>query len=229
MRTHTLTTLAAKSVTAVLAVAVLSGCNGAAHQSSVTTPMVTPQAYTEPEDRYDNPGSLFSDSGQQYLFSDNRARNVNDIVIIKVVDTTKGKLKADTSAEKGNTNEYSVAAAFGRSSVNPSLTGSLLAGKVGAGPILSTSSSSKSDATGETTRENTLTATLGARVVQVLPNGMLQVEGAREIRVNEETQYLVITGLIRARDIGADNSILSTQMADSRIEYWGKGVLADKQ
>jgi flagellar L-ring protein precursor FlgH len=57
----------------------------------------------------------------------------------------------------------------------------------------------------------------------------MQVQGAREIKVNDETQYMVVTGLIRQRDIDSDNSILSTQMADSRIDYYGKGVLADKQ
>ena len=53
--------------------------------------------------------------------------------------------------------------------------------------------------------------------------------GAREIRVNEETEYMVVRGMIRSKDVSADNSVLSTQIADASIEYYGKGVLADKQ
>ena len=70
---------------------------------------------------------------------------------------------------------------------------------------------------------------MAARVIRVLPGGMLQIEGAREIRVNEETEYMVVRGLIRAKDVDAENSILSTQIADASIEYYGKGVLTDKQ
>ena len=72
-------------------------------------------------------------------------------------------------------------------------------------------------------------AVLGARVLQVLPGGVLQVQGAREVRVNEETQYMVISGLVRAQDVASDNSIDSTQLADSKVEYYGKGQLADMQ
>jgi flagellar L-ring protein precursor FlgH len=223
------TTFAGKSALAALALIALAGCNGAERRASIMPPAVQPQMYTEPEARYENPGSLFSDSGQQYLFSDNRARGVGDLLVIKVVETSKGTNKADTTAEKDNSTSYGVAAAFGRSTVNPWITGSLLSGGVGANPILSTTTTSKSDASGETKRENTLTATVGARVVQVLPNGVLQVEGARKIRVNDETQIMVVTGLVRARDIGSDNSVLSTQLADSTIDFYGEGVLADKQ
>ena len=66
-------------------------------------------------------------------------------------------------------------------------------------------------------------------MVNVMPDGLLQVEGARETKVNNETQYLVVSGLIRSRDVAADNSIMSTQMADAQIAYYGKGVVSDKQ
>jgi flagellar L-ring protein precursor FlgH len=66
-------------------------------------------------------------------------------------------------------------------------------------------------------------------VLNVLPGGVLQVQGARAVRVNEETQYMVVSGLVRMQDVGPDNSVESTMLADSRIEYFGEGVLADKQ
>ncbi len=200
----------------------LAGCNGASSQPTPMPPMVPPQAYTEPESRYANPGSLYSDSASSnYLFADNRARNVGDIVLVKIVETAKAKNKADTTAERKAENDISVSAAFGIKSI--------AGGKVGATPMLSSTTNTKNDATGETKRENYVTATIGVRVVQIMPNGVMQVAGAREIRVNDETQYMVVQGLIRSSDVGADNSILSTQMADSKIDYYGKGTLADKQ
>lgn len=203
----------------------LGGCNGAGRQASPMPPMVAPQAYTEPEEAYDNPGSLFSEASSQYIFDDNRARKVGDIVLVKIVETSKSKSKVDTKSERESTNSIGVSAFFGKSKVG---LGSYK-GTIGADPILSTSTVTEHDATGETKRENYVTATMGARILQVLPNGVMQVQGAREIKVNDETQYMVVTGLIRQRDIDSDNSILSTQMADSRVDYYGKGELANKQ
>ena len=74
-----------------------------------------------------------------------------------------------------------------------------------------------------------MTTALATRVIRVLPGGLMEIEGAREIRVNEETEYMVVRGMIRSKDVSADNSVLSTQIADASIEYYGKGVLSDKQ
>ena len=105
----------------------------------------------------------------------------------------------------------------------------LVGGTVGDIPLLGTSTEKSFDGKASTTRANKVTATVAARVVNVMPDGLLQVEGARETRVNNETQYLVVSGLIRSRDVASDNSIMSTQMADAQISYYGKGVVADKQ
>ena len=208
----------------------LTGCSAAEHTAAPMPPITPTQAYTEPEQKYANPGSLYSASESTDLYADNRARQVGDIVLIKVVENSKSKSKADTTAGKTSTSEIGVTAAFGRNSIGPLIgVGGPLTGDIGVDPMLAASSSSSLKATGETKRENYVTATIGCRVLQVLPGGLLQVQGAREVRVNEETQYMVISGLVRARDIASDNSVESTQLADSRVEYYGKGVLADKQ
>ena len=71
--------------------------------------------------------------------------------------------------------------------------------------------------------------TVAARVSRVMGSGLMEVVGARETRVNGETQIVVVQGVVRARDIDADNTILSTSMAEARIELYGEGVLAEKQ
>ena len=155
---------------------------------------------------------------------------MGDIILVKVVETSKSKSKADTTAKKESGQSLGVKAAFGRNTIGviPGMGGPLT-GEIGVDPMLSTTTTSDLSATGETKRENYVTATVGARVLQVLPGGVLQVQGAREIRVNDETQYMVISGLVRAQDVASDNSVESTQLADSKVEYYGKGVLADKQ
>ena len=210
--------------------AFLVGCAGKDTQPGPMPPVVPPQQYMEPEEQAANEGSLFNMAQSDGLYADNRARRVGDIVLINVVETAKASSKADTTADKSNTNQYGVTAAFGQSKVGMlGPAGGPLSGSVGLDPLFASTSSSKLSATGETKRENYVTTTVGARVYQVLPGGVLQVQGAREVRVNEETQYMVVTGLVRSKDIATDNSVLSTQMADTKIEYYGKGVLSDKQ
>lgn len=205
--------------------ALITGCAGQDRHAVPSPPLTPPQQYTEPEARYNNPGSLYSAAESTDLYADNRARRVGDIVMINVVENSKSKSKADTTADRETTSSLGVAAAFNRSSFG--MGGAT--GKVGPNPMLSTSSTSELSASGETKRENYVTATIAARVLNVLPGGVLQLQGAREIRVNEETQYMVVSGLVRAQDVASNNSVDSTQLADSRIEYYGKGVLADKQ
>ena len=208
----------------------ISGCAAQDMNMMPPSPMTPPAQYTEPEQRYSNPGSLFSAAENTELYADNRARRVGDIILVKVVENAKSKSKADTTADRETKSSLSIAAAFNKETIGilPS-GGGPLSGAVGLDPMLSTQSTSSLSGTGETKRENYVTATIGARVLNVLPGGVLQLQGARSIRVNEETQYMVISGLVRAQDVGADNSVESTQLADSKVEYYGEGVLADKQ
>ena len=149
--------------------------------------------------------------------------------MVKLVENTKAQNKAETTANKNGSNDYQVSAMFNRDHagfipfvpVGPQPAVGL--------PVLNTGSVSGLTATGKTKRENYVTTSLATRVLRVLPGGLMEIEGAREIRVNEETEYMVVRGMIRSKDVSADNSVLSTQIADASIEYYGKGVLADKQ
>ncbi|WP_165177047.1 flagellar basal body L-ring protein FlgH [Desulfovibrio sp. ZJ369] len=222
-----------RRIVAVLGLAFLlcAGCGGGgAHKRpALQAPVTPPQEYRQETSGPDNPGSLFAASEEEPLFSDSRARRVGDIVVVKLVENTKAQNKAETTADKDSSNDYQVNAMLGksRSGFLP-LVGVGPEARVGM-PALSTTSVSDLTATGKTKRENYVTTSLAARVLRVLPGGLLQIEGAREIRVNEETEYMVVRGMIRAKDVDAENSILSTQIADASIEYYGRGVLADKQ
>lgn len=216
----------------ILAMAVLccSACSGAPHRRpALRQPVTPPQEYRQEANSANNPGSLFAASEGDTLFDDARARRVGDLVVVKLVENTKAQNKAETTANKKGNNEYEVGAMFGREETG--FIPFLNIGPQGAHkkPLLSTGSRSDLNGTGKTKRENYVTTSLATRVLRVLPGGLLEIEGAREIRVNEETEYMVVRGMIRSRDISADNTILSTQIADATIEYYGSGVLADKQ
>lgn len=221
-----------KALTLLLGVAFMfcAACGGGSNRRpALQQPVTEPQEYRQEVYGKNNPGSLFAASQEETLFADSRARRVGDIVVVKLVENTKAQNKAETTADKSSSNEYGVNALFGKSKYGfIPLVGVGPMANVGT-PALATSSNSDLNATGKTKRENYVTSSLAARVLRVLPGGLLQIEGAREIRVNEETEYMVVRGMIRSRDVDADNSIYSTQIADASIEYYGKGVLADKQ
>jgi len=209
------------------ALALFSGCN-ATREKPVMMPPVTPaQTYVEPETRYANPGSIYTEGDADELFADVRARRVGDIIMVRIVETMRARNKADLTADKDVSNQYEIGAYAQVKRLNPLGDGGYTS-KAGPGMIFDTSSVSKNTSKGETNRENIVTATVAARVVRLLPGGAMQIEGARETKVNDETQYLVVRGIIRAVDVSADNSVTSNRIADAHIAYYGEGVIADK-
>ncbi|HEU0265643.1 MAG TPA: flagellar basal body L-ring protein FlgH, partial [Geobacterales bacterium] len=85
------------------------------------------------------------------------------------------------------------------------------------------------DGSGKTTRNENLQASITARIMEVLPNGNLMIEGRRNVKVNNEDQEIVLEGTVRPRDVSANNVVNSIHIADARISYTGKGVVSDRQ
>lgn len=170
-------------------------------------------------------GAIYSQQTNLDLYRDSRARAIGDILLVKIVETSTGSKNASTKTERESSISGGVAALFGvekwlsgkNSNFTPSMT-SLQAGLT-----------NDFEGKGETKRDSTVTATLSARVVDVTMDGNLVVRGFREIRVNDETQYIILSGIVRIKDISQDNSILSSHISDARIEYSGTGVISDKQ
>lgn len=206
--------------------ALLTGC------SSLTGPR--PEAYRfpayipEPPREAASPGSLWQGEGKHsLLFADHKARRLNDIVTIRIVESAKGSKSATTQTSRETTHQTAITKLFGL----PTDLGirNLFGLGTAFSPSLDASSTSEFDGSGTTTREGTLTATLTARVVEVFPNGNLRIAGKREVVINNERQYLILTGIIRPEDINANNEVASTAIADAQILYTGRGVLDEKQ
>lgn len=82
---------------------------------------------------------------------------------------------------------------------------------------------------GRTIREGQLNARMSAVVAEVLPSGLLRIEGEKIIAVNNEEQVMVISGLVRQRDISFDNEVNASKIAQVRIDYYGKGTVGEAQ
>jgi flagellar L-ring protein precursor FlgH len=168
-------------------------------------------------------GSLFAgENGRSLLFVDRKARFINDIVTIRIVESASASGEATTATDRDSSISGKLEGLFG-------LERTLKNNKIDPSAVLSASLGSQFDGSGATTRKNSLNATITAVVREVFPNGNLYVEGTKEIIINNERQYIIVGGVIRPEDILSDNSIPSNLIADARVEYSGRGVLADKQ
>jgi len=157
------------------------------------------------------------------LFGDQRARYVGDIVTVQIVEISQASEKATTDTSRKSETLAGITNFFGLET-NPN-------GPWKTPNTLISAGMPKNDfaGSGETTRTGSLSATITARVMDVLPNGNLAIEGKREIYVNNEKKEILLQGIVRPRDISYNNSILSTQVADAKVIYTGIGVVGEKQ
>jgi flagellar L-ring protein precursor FlgH len=204
----------------------LAGCTTGLEPSRIQNePFNISSTYRTPPDR---PAPSTAESGSVWrgqltsLFGDQRARQVGDIVTVKIVEVSQASEKATTNTERDSETNIGIPNFFGLEANPHGIYKNPAA-------LISAKTSNNFDGTGETTRAGSLSASITARVMDVLPNGNLAIEGKREIYVNNEKKEILLQGIIRPRDIAYDNSIRSTQVADAKIIYTGIGVVAEKQ
>jgi flagellar L-ring protein precursor FlgH len=161
------------------------------------------------------PGSLWMAG----LLGDLRARNVNDLVTVNVVETITAQGSADSSLDKNSSGSASVPNLFGLESKYP--------GWLDPTSLASLGASTSFKGGGNTSRSGSLSAVMTARVADVLPNGNLVLEGVREIEINGDRQIVVLTGVVRPSDVGPGNVVPSTAIGQMRIRYFGRGLIKD--
>ncbi len=161
-------------------------------------------------------GSLWVGNGYRAnLFRDLKARYINDVLTIRVSETTQAVASADAKNSRSTSATAGFNNLFGMEKGIKELP-TLVSGK----------SDSSFDGKGSTSRATTLETTLTARVIDVLPNGYLVVEGKREIRVNNESQSVYLTGVVRPEDINQNNVVSSASVAQMSVRVQGRGVVS---
>jgi flagellar L-ring protein precursor FlgH len=153
------------------------------------------------------------------LATDLRARQVNDLVTIRVIESMSAVGAADSSLDKASSGGASVSKLFGLEGKLP--------GWIDPTSLASTTADTQFKGGGATSRSGELSAIVTARVVEVLPNGDLVLEGAREVDINGDRQVIVLTGVLRTADVLPGNVALSTSVGQLRIRYFGRGLIKD--
>lgn len=157
--------------------------------------------------------SLYGDGGHgKSMFTDRKAGQIGDILTIIISERTT------TSTNKSTSNSKSGEQSLGAG--------------VGWLDFLVNSSASQKDkftAAGNATNSNRYVGNITVTVVDVMENGNLVVEGKQSIWQNKNEEKITITGIIRPDDIGVNNTIPSTKVADATIRFDGKGPLNAKQ
>lgn len=193
----------------------------------MSTPTVSSRITVPPLPPPKTIGSLWQEeNGRAYLYEDLRAMRVGDVLTIKIVEKHKGSKSADTAAQRESTVENSLA---GTGIGYIGIPGLRLGDEARRGLGIDASAKNKFGGKGATSREGTLTGTISVIVTEVLPNGDLRIEGRREVTVNSEKQLMTIAGIVRRVDVDTKNTVLSSAIADAKIEYSGLGVLDDVQ
>jgi flagellar L-ring protein precursor FlgH len=165
-------------------------------------------------------GSLWPADDRTFFYGDRKAFRVGDVLTVQVSESAKASNTANTDLSRSSKNTAEITAMLG-------LQGALARSNLT--NLLDVAADSSHAGAGSTKREGRLTANLTAVVKDVLPNGNLVIQGTRSVTVNNEEQFMTLTGIVRQEDIGRDNSVSSSQIADARIAFGGVGLVADKQ
>lgn len=161
--------------------------------------------------------------GSRGFFRDQRAARVGDILRVNVSIADQAKLDNRTDRQRDSEETAAAPSALGLEVPFRKLTGASPAS------LLDINSTTQTNSNGRIDRKETINTQIAALVSQVLPNGNLVIEGSQEILVNYEIREVSIAGVIRPEDINSDNTIDSSQIAQARLVYSGRGQVSDIQ
>jgi flagellar L-ring protein precursor FlgH len=189
-------------------------------------------------------GSLWKDgvTDERGMFADKRARRVGDIVTIVVQETAtlsnSARLKTDKDSKAGVEGVASNLINSFLNNLNPTKVFSKQIAEnqpknvnltIPSLPSLPVSGANEYTGGGEIKNTQTIATRAAVQIIDVLPNGNLVIEGIRQISFSKERQFASLRGIIRPYDIQPDNTVISSNVADARIDIVAEGVLTDAQ
>jgi flagellar L-ring protein precursor FlgH len=158
-------------------------------------------------------GSIFQvNDGYAALYEGWRARKVGDPLTIVLVERTAASKSASSKLDSA-----------GSGSITPPATGALSLFK---GTDASISGARNFNGQGATDQANSLSGEVSVTVAEVYANGTMLVQGQKRVTLNRGDEFVRIKGIVRTADVGADNRVPSTRVADAQISYTGKGDVA---
>ena len=184
----------------------------------VSMPMPAPQIVE------DNPNSLWR-AGARAFFKDTRAKEVGDILTVKLDLSDSATLANDTNRARDDSEDTDITNFLG---LEGEFAKKLPQG-ISPAAVMSFGQKHTTKGDGDISRSEAIDLTFAAVITQVLPNGALVIMGRQEIRVNKELRELLVTGVIRVEDIDSDNTISHDKIAEMRVAYGGRGTLSELQ
>ena len=158
-------------------------------------------------------GAIFqADQGYSPLTFGQRAGAVGDVLTIVLVERTQARKSNVATTDRS-----------GSIGLTPPSTGPLSLFKPS---DVSMGGGSEFAGRGEAAQSNSLFGEISVTVAEVYPNGTMLVRGRKQVRINRGDEFIHVAGIVRVSDIGPDNRIASTRVADARIGYSGKGAIA---
>jgi flagellar L-ring protein precursor FlgH len=158
---------------------------------------------------------VYNTAGSFDLFMDLRARAIGDILTIMLVERTNASKESSTSTAKGSSVDTGFPVIAGRPVTSNGT------------PILNNEFESETtfDGQADSSQSNRLDGSITVTVAERLPNGNLLVRGEKLITINQGEEFIRLEGIIRPVDIGPENTVPSTKVADAAITYSGRGNL----
>ncbi len=163
-------------------------------------------------------GSLFRANYGVNLFSDQKARGVGDILTVYLQEATSSTKSANLSVAKESETLFPEV---------DGAAGTILGNTFGVNTNLSGEREFSGEAGAD--QSNNLRGTIAVSVVDIWPNGALVIRGEKWMTLNRGEEFIRLSGVVRAQDVGSDNTVQSSRIANARISYAGKGALADSQ
>ena len=204
-KTFTLLATAATLIAGAAAPALAHAHKKPKEDFSLTVPPPAPPPSTN--------GSIFqAQEGYAPLYAGWNARRVGDPLTIVLVESTQASKSADSKLSSS-----------GSAGITPPTTGALALFK---STDASLGGNRGFTGSGTADQSNSLTGEISVTVAQVYPNGTMLVQGQKRLTLNRGDEYITIKGVVRSADIGLDNTIPSTRVADAEISYTGKGDVA---
>jgi flagellar L-ring protein FlgH len=163
------------------------------------------------------PGSIWTDSGRlTRMTTDVRAMRPHDLIQVVVAES----LASSTDGTVKNSRASNATSGIS------GLLGTLKAGNA-LQNLITQNSTAGLNAQGTSATDSSLSTTFGGQVVEVLPNGMLVIEAARQVEFSQQTQTILLRGLVRPEDISQQNQVFSTAISSLELEVRGKGIIND--
>lgn len=203
-----------KRIASVLLLLFVAGCANTTPKPEPEFVAVRPIVALPPP--VDN-GGLYQANYGISLFSDVSAKRVGDIITVILDENTNASKKTSTNVGKESTADL----------LSPTIGGGLF--KFNGKDILNASIDQKRKfkGTGDSSQSNSLNGRVSVTVSDVLANGYLVVQGEKRLTLNQGSEFVRFSGIVRPSDIKSDNTILSTSVANAQIIYGGTGALAD--